>query len=206
MATAKSITMKRINKVGKQIQKAVGSVIKGLGVEHEKPPVVSILEAPTATMNIDFSYPYEKVFIEVTSCMKDAKFAKIVLQCKNIKKQFPGYKTVLFVAQQASNAMSYIGHCESSPFIDEVIYFKKGDWKLLQDLKVKIKEVFDPFFEKILEERITKHSELIKKSVNSGLEPCDDAFHPVIVDKRMKKYLKNKNIEICDFVTTGNLN
>ena len=205
MATARQTTMKRVYKVGKQVETTVGSVIKGLGVESEKPPVVPILEAPTATMNIDYHYPHEKVFIEVTSCMKDAKFAKIVLQCKNIKKQFPGYKTVLFVAQQTSNAMSYIRHCESCPFIDEVIYFEKGSWGKLQELRTKIEEVFKPFFEKTIEERITKHSELIKKSVEDGLEPHDDDFHPVIIDKRMKKYLEEKNIEISDFVTTGNL-
>tara|TARA_Y100000593_G_C4282620_1_gene323577 strand:+ start:682 stop:1323 length:642 start_codon:yes stop_codon:yes gene_type:complete len=204
-ASARSTTAKNMVKVGAKIERHFEQSIKKLGIRFDKPPKVPISQAPTAKMDIDFNFPDEKVFVETTSCMKDGKFAKILVQSQNIKRYFPDYKLVVFVAQQTDNAMSYIKHLEACPFVDKVICFKKDSWKTLSEFREMVTERFKPLFKKTLKDRLFDDSLLIRKSLKEGLKPHDDGFYIPILDKRMEKHLRDNNVDIDKFIITGNL-
>mgnify|MGYP001260313336 CR=1 FL=1 len=204
-SNARSTTAKRMVATGAKIEKNFEQAIKKLGVEFDVPPNVPISQAPTAKMNIDFNFSAEQIFVETTSCMKDGKFAKVLVQSQNIKRYFPNYKVVVFIAAQTENAMSYPKHLKNCPHVDKVICFKKGSWNTMTEFREMVTTEFEPLFQKTLEDRLLEHSTLIKKSVKDGLKPHEDGFYIPILDKRMEKHLRDNDISVERFIVTGNL-
>ena len=206
MATAvSSVQKKRVNK-GLRLQKIVSGVIKKLGFElADKPPRVKIAECPTTSMNVDDYLPYEKLLIEVKGSVKDGVLMKVVLQAKNIKRQFPECKFVVIVLQQPRKDEVYKRHLEACPFIDEVMVIWQDEWKYQKELRGLLFSVLGTFLNLNFNRRLRIESEKIKDSVNSNYETFDDEYHIPYIDKKMTKYFKENDIDEVKFIRTGSL-
>tara|TARA_Y100000034_G_C6705093_1_gene311184 strand:+ start:54 stop:677 length:624 start_codon:yes stop_codon:yes gene_type:complete len=206
MATAvSSVQKKRVNK-GLRLQRLVSGIIKKLGFElADKPPRVKIAECPTTSMNVDEYLPYEKLLIEVKGSVKDGVLMKVVLQAKNIKRQFPECKFVVIVVQQPRRDETYIRHLKACPFIDEVIVIWQDEWRLQTEMRKLVTPLLSTFLNNNFHKRVRTESEKIIESVNSNYETFDDEYHMVYIDKKMGKYFRENDIDEVEFIKTGSL-
>ena len=188
---------------GLRTQKIVSSIIRSMGFETSKPPVIRIAQCPTYSMNVDNWIPTHKILFEITRCVKDAKLFKILIQAENFKKQYPDNRFIVVLTHQPRRDSVYIEHLQNSPFVDDVFFIWNDEYV---DSKVKtqkdtISSKFSDYLNKIAVAKLELDQIKIKQNLHLDL---GDRFIPV-VDKVTKGLIESSGTTVKQFLMSGNL-
>ena len=188
---------------GIRTQNIVSSIIKSMGFESSKPPVIRIAQCPTYSMNVDNWISTHKILFEVTRCVKDAKLFKILIQAENFKKQYPDNRFIVVLTHQPRRDSVYIEHLKNSPFIDDVFFIWNDEYV---DSKVKtqkdtILSKFSDYLNDIAVNKLISDQRQIKETLHLEL---GDRFIPII-DKVTKNLIESSGTTVKEFLISGNL-
>ena len=188
---------------GNQTQRIVSSVIKSMGFESSKPPVIRIAQCPTYSMNVDNWISTHKILFEIARCVKDAKLFKILIQAENFKKQYPNNRFIVVLTHQPRRDSVYIQHLKNSPFVDDVFIIWNDEYV---DSKVKtqkntILSKFSDYLNNIAVNKLKSDQLRIKENLHLEL---GDRFIPII-DKVTKNLIESSGTTVKEFLMSGNL-
>lgn len=188
---------------GIKTQRIVSSIIKSMGFETSKPPVIRIAQCPTYSMNVDNWIATHEILFEIARCMKDAKLFKVLVQAENFKKQYPTNRFIVVLTHQPRRDSIYVEHLKNSPYIDDVFVMWNDEY-LDDKIKTQRDTIYAKFSDYLKTIAISKlESDQVKVKESLHLE-LSDRFIPII-DKVTKKLIESSGATVKQFVMSGEL-